>query len=121
MQDSIKLIKLTDSSIPVLYTEGIHPIPNGNLIRIPTVVYQIMADMAAPNTQPKVLKFLQDWVLETYPGMELNAFIDLSNRDVQKLEAKGIRGFTWGMYIQLRRAGELNVTPLLDTITKLLT
>jgi len=91
-----------------------------DIYKIPLGVYQAMADMAGPGMQQKVLAYLQEYVRDRYPGMELNSFVDLSNKDVQKLQSQGITGFEWGMYIQLRPADGQLILPVLDTVTKLL-
>lgn len=91
-----------------------------DVYRVPTHIYQKMFDMAGPGMQQKVLEYLQDYVRDQYPGMELNSFIDLSNKDVQKLKSMGISGFTWGMYIQLRKEDGTLFLPVFDTVIKLL-
>lgn len=77
------------------------------IVKLPLIVYQAMADIAAArhipviDRQASMLNLLKEWVKDAFPGFKLNAFIDLKQSNVEKLKNRGVEGLSWGMYIQL--------------------
>jgi len=108
----------------ILFGQEITGTNDFKVVKVPEVVYQIFYDYAQQRhnalwqRQEKIYKELCVWVDEAHPGWGIQNFIDLSNDDVSKINAKHINNaltgplelmnkpqvlLSWGMYVLLQR------------------
>lgn len=77
------------------------------IYHVPKHIYQVMYDIAQSSytdveyKKEKTRNFLLSWIKDTFPGKQLDNFVDLSIAEAQALHPS----LRWGMYVKVSSEG----------------
>lgn len=77
-----------------------------NLVKVPTEVYQVMADAINPHVplsirQHTLMKILKEWAADKYPGFVITDMMEFKIDEAQAVTAKTGYLIEWGLYIRI--------------------
>lgn len=76
-----------------------------HIVKVPYIVYQCVYDIAqiqgaTEESKWQVMKVLEEWIEESYPGYRMVASIELSYAEA-KAAQNHYPGIEWGIYIKI--------------------